>query len=199
LIFAALAAPEAGALEISGQLRVMNGPARIERSVFVVRDASARVVFSDPHAFHLTNGSPVGLGMSSTAGPVLPATLGVGRYTAVWTVDGVASNTVRFEVGVTAPALELERAGTLLIAHLRNPGPRDLDLLDALETSTLVVDGVTHKRQGVDWDGPTGLPPSRAWAFVVDPPGYGVTPGAGRHHLMLQIADHRAQVVVDGR
>jgi len=189
-------------IEWSARIVVEGGAARVSRSRLVVRDAAGRSVFEDGRAFigpdQADGGVSVGLGMSSNAGPTLPE-LPAGRYAAVWTVDGVASNVARFAVGAaqtTSVVLEALSgpacARGLLAAHVYNPGPKTVDLLEGFEGSSLIVDGRRFVRQGVEWDGGTALPPGRAWGFTFKPGEYAVPPRPGKHRWALEFGAGRS-------
>jgi hypothetical protein len=197
--------PSASALEIGGWVRVEGGPARAKKSVITVRRTDGdpgRVVFTDERAFMAREPYEkeldLGLGFSSSAGPSLPASLAPGEYAAVWTLDGVSSNTARFIIGPGAPPplrlepIETTIAGALAMLHVFNPGPRVLALPDEIAASKLFVDGRAYERQRIDWDGSSGLSPGHGYSFVVFAGDYGakVTPGA--HTLIVELGGRRS-------
>jgi len=202
-LFADVAQPSARDIEWAASVRPLGESRRVRSSVMRVRDAAGRVVFTVENAF-FGGGPPweVALGMSSNAGPTLPA-LPAGDYAAVLTVDGSDSPAARFTVGrAPSAALVLEArgcdCGPPLVAHLYNPGPATVDILQAYESSVLIVDGVPHARTGVEWDGSTSLPPRRAWAVSLAPTKweYGIDKLApGRHRFALEMGGHRSAVV----
>jgi hypothetical protein len=201
-LFVDLAHPTAREVEMAANIRPLGAVHQVRASVLRVRDAAGRVVFTQPNAF-LGGGPPwdIALGTSSNASPTLPA-LPAGEYTAVLSVDGAESAPARFAVG-RAPAapLVLEArgcgCGAPLFAHLYNPGPRTVDLLEAYEGSVLIVDGVRHARTGVEWDGGTALGAHRAWSVGIAPTKweYGVDVAPGRHRFQLEMGGYTSAVV----
>lgn len=196
------AAAETSSRDVEWQASISVTPQKqttVRESRLSVRDASGREVAHADAAF-VGPERPwsIGLGMSSNGGPSLPA-LPPGEYRAVWTVDGFESAPARFTLGPAPPApLTVEwrgcTCGAPLVAHLYNAGPKNIDLLESLEKSVLIVDGKRYQRQGIEWDGGTNLPPRRSWSTGLWLAEYGVTLGPGPHAIELELAGARTRV-----
>ncbi len=197
-------------IELVGHLKTLGARQVIHTSEIAILDESGKSVHVATSAFlHGHLATEVGLGFSSNGGPALPD-LPPGRYRARWTVDGALPSTTAFTVGneervpLTIEPLDrgCEMPRPSLAMHLRNPNkpgsPKaTIDLLDSLESSVLIVDGVRYTRQGIEWDGATNLDPGRWWSTTIAFVEYGVPVKRGTHRVSFEMAGfHSAPVDV---
>ncbi len=155
-----------------------DGEANLISSIFGVRGPDGEVVFSQHQAFDVGDPLPPGrLKGSLISGncPSLPKTLGEGAYQAVWTVNGINSNIVHFQIRSSRdeppiPPIYVEPVirekpdlrDDRIIGCFRNDQTTVVDLEDLWDSSILYIDGAPYRRLWTKWGGFSSLPPGRS-------------------------------------
>ena len=183
----------------------------IQNSQLVIKDLSGNPIYSKTNAFHHNDEEyevNVGHGFSGIASGFLK-NLTPGEYTAVWEVDGYASNIEKFKIEPQLsiedlPALVIKPLGKrvgfygepLFITYFVNK-EEAVNMYNAMVNSKLWIDGIVHERDKTYlYDYGTEFQSYEFWSEFTDARDYyDIAEESGLHEVQLEFSGEKSNIV----